>query len=319
MGGAGLLMLLILGLCTVQFRILSLLDDRARRARLSRCIKISETRSRRDGAPSRSFGTELQRALARMAKVTAERVSVVQGGDADASAALLKSAGIRSRDGHLIYAFLKLVLPLAGGGLALLWLLLNARDGVKPLVAVVAVCGTALCLSRLPEMVLSHRRRRRLEKVRRAFPDMLELLVITSEAGLGSVPALTRVARETYASCPCLADEMQQLVVELSVLPNQSQAWDNLEERLPLPEISVFSNAMSQAGRFGTPFRGALRALMEDSRSSRLLRIEEQAGRLPALMTVPLILFIMPALLIVLIGPAALSILDSIMDGGFGP
>lgn len=316
MGYLGLifLLLLILGLSLVQLIALALIDHRMRRGRLDRCI--TSTGKKTKDVASQPMSLRAGEILRRMAAVTAERVSVVKGDEAETSAALLKSAGIRSRDAHLIYAFLKLVLPVAAVILSVLWLSLNSEEGVKPLTAIVVVCATALVLSRAPDAVLSHKRKRRLDKVRRNFPDMLELLVITSEAGLAPVPALGRVARELYAACPDLAIELQQLVVELGVLPEREQAWRNLEERLPLPEVSVFANAMAQAGRYGTPFRGALRSLMLDARAQRLLRLEEQAGRLPALMTVPLILFIMPALFIVLIGPAALSILDNLMKGG---
>ncbi|WP_417260271.1 MULTISPECIES: type II secretion system F family protein [Alphaproteobacteria] len=311
----GVIILIVLGLSLLQLLLLRMMDQRARRHRLARSLSRQPKGQSTLGTPL-SISARLVQGVIRVAAMTAERVSVVKGGEADASVALLKVAGIRSRDAHLVYAFLKLVMPIAGGVGALLWLFLNAAEGVNPLKAIAIVSAAALVLSRAPDAILIQKKKSRLERVRRGFPDMLELLVIASDSGLGPLPALKRVSREVYATCPDLALEMQQLVIELGVLPDRDQAWHNFEERLPLSEIAIFANAMVQSARFGTPFRAALRTLMMDTRAQRLLRLEEQAGRLPALMTVPLIFFIMPALFIVLIGPAVLSILDNLMSGG---
>ncbi|MBU2865844.1 type II secretion system F family protein [Pacificibacter marinus] len=315
MAKIGVVLLIVLGISLLQLLVVVLMDQRARRFRLMRSVS-RQSMGESSIASVPTMSARIVKGLTRLAALTAERVSIVKGSEAEVSAALLKSAGIRSRDAHIVYAFLKLVLPIAGGLFACLWLVLNGDDSTSPLKVIAVITATALALSRAPDVILSWKKKKRLEKVRRDLPDMLELLVIASEAGLGPMPALKRVAREIYATSPDFAVEMQQLVIELGVLPDRDQAWRNFEGRLPLPEVSVFANAMVQSARYGTPFRAALRSLMLDSRAQRLLRLEEQAGRLPALMTVPLILFIMPALFIVLIGPAVLSIMDNLMIGG---
>ncbi|MCZ4351634.1 type II secretion system F family protein [Roseovarius aestuarii] len=242
----------------------------------------------------------------------------MKGEEAGNSAELLRAAGFHSRDSIVFYAFLKLALPIIGFLLGVLWFALNETHQTNVLVKFCWICGIALLLSKSPDFYLTQRKNRRFKQVRRAFPDMLELLVIASESGLSANPSLSRVAREMRVFSPVLAFELQQLVIELSFLPSRTKAWQNLSDRLPLSEIMIFANALIQAERYGTPFAGAMRTLMRDERAGRLLRIEEQAGRAPALMTVPLILFIMPPLFIVLVGPAVLSILDNILDGGFG-
>ncbi|WP_010141188.1 type II secretion system F family protein [Oceanicola sp. S124] len=299
----------------LQLAVFAALDRRARAARLARSAGRGPLLAR-PAAPSP--GRRLGEALLRLAARTSERFVVLRGGDAEMTSVQLRAAGFRNRDAVLVHAFLKLVLPLAAGAVTLAWL--HLRDGGAPalLVQVIWTCGLALAGSRGPDMVLAQLVKRRLARVRKDFPDMLELLVIASEAGLGPGPALQRVARELRPACPALSLELEQLVIELGVLPRRAEAWANFERRLPLPEIAVFTNTLLQAERYGTPFAGALRTLMRDERASRLLRVEEQAAKAPALMTVPLILFIMPALFIVLVGPAALSILDNIMNGGFG-
>lgn len=299
----------------LQLAVFGALDRRARAGRLARSTGPSGTLPQ---VPRTSPGARLWQGLLNRAARTSERLSVLKGADAEATAAQLRAAGFRSRDAVLIHAFLKLVLPVAGAALTLLWFTLRDGDAPAPLTRVIWVCGIALTCSKAPDSVLDRLVKRRLAKVRRDFPDMLELLVIASEAGLGPGPAMQRVARELRTAAPALSLELELLVIELGVLPRRAEAWKAFERRLPLPEIAVFANTLLQAESYGTPFAGALRTLMRDERSNRLLRIEEQAARVPALMTIPLILFIMPALFIVLVGPAALSILDNIMHGGFG-
>ncbi|AJE48840.1 type II secretion system F family protein [Celeribacter indicus] len=308
-----LIAMVIAGLAlAAQIAGFGLIDRRTRTARLARLV----TRKRAGEGRNRpvSLVVRVRRWIAEISRTLFERVSIMSGGEADASAALLRAAGYRSRDAVFVHAFLKLVLPLSGCLLTAVWRFVEGD--LASLRGLIWVCGVALAASKLPDIYLRWRRDRRFEQVTRAFPDMLELLVVACDAGLGSGAALARVARDLQLVCPPLAQDIQQLVIELSILPEREQAWRNLEDRIPLPEIRIFSNALRQAERYGTPLTRALRTLMQEERARRLLRIEEKAGRLPALMTIPLILFIMPALLVVLVGPAALSILDNIMNGG---
>ena len=298
-----------------QMAVLNAADGRARMARLHRTMKLQ----RNDRSiPKRSNSGVLLEMAKRIAINTSERFSIVKGGEAEASAKLLRTAGFRGRDALLIYSFLKLLLPIGAVGFTWLWFSLDDAGEMGLFMKAMIALAAALMLSKLPDVVLKYRQKKRYAEAHKAFPDMLELLVIATEAGLSFGPAINRVARELNDFAPTLSFEIRQLYVELNVLPDREAAWISLSERLPLSEISIFSNAMMQAERYGTPISQALRTLMRDQRALRLLRIEEQAGRIPALMTVPLILFIMPALFVVLIGPAALNILDNIMGGALG-
>lgn len=302
-------------LIAIQLFGLHLIDLNARKARISRSLGRMPTPS---GSKQTSIFGRIAQYFRYHATLTLERLSVMRGGDAETSAMLLRSAGFRSRDAVLIHAFFKLVLPPTSFLLIILWFIVARAEPTNWPVTIIWACAVALGLSILPDMVLKHLRDKRFKQIRRSFPDMLELLVIASESGLSANPSLNRVSAEIQAFCPPLAFELQHLVIELSILPNRETAWRNFSTRLPMAEMAIFSNTLIQAERFGTPFAGAMRTLMHDERASRLLKIEEQAGRAPALMTIPLILFIMPPLFIVLVGPAALSILDNIMNGGGG-
>lgn len=241
------------------------------------------------------------------------RLSVILGGEAQDMAFDLASAGYRGRDALMIYAFLKTVLPVAALLLGLAWVLLTKAPGLEMILPAAAVLALALGLSKAVDGVVSQRRKTRLAAIRRGFPDMLELLVISSEAGLGPQPALQRVAQELTLTSAELAQEVLQMVSEMGMTNDRRAAYERLNLRVPLPEIGVFTQTLDQSDTYGTPFSRAMRALIDEQRSNRLIAVEEKAARLPVIMTIPLIFCVMPAVFVVLVGPAALSVLDNII------
>ena len=174
-----------------------------------------------------------------------------------------------------------------------------------------AVIGAALVGSKLPDFIVGKIRKKRLEAIRKALPDSLDMLVICAEAGLASDAALKRVVAETGRNASALSEELNQTALELSFMPERRQALENFAERAPLPSVNAFVNTMIQAEKYGTPLARAFKVLSQEQRTERMLRAEEKAGRLPATMTVPMMIFILPALFIVLIGPAILDIMDN--------
>lgn len=287
----------------------------AERARQRRLARMGRARGLREVAEVVERG-EPRRPLRRMARLTGERLAAMLGGEARETAAELASAGYRGRDALLVYAFAKTVLPLAAlvAGLARVWAVYPV--GVAMILPVALVLAAALALSKGVDIWVDQARRRRLAGIRAGFPDLLELLVITSEAGLGPQPALHRVAREMALSNPALAAEVLETVSEMRLTNDRRQAYARLNARVPLPEIGVFTQTLDQSDTYGTPFSRAMRTLIGEARANRLMQVEEQAARLPVLMTLPLIFCIMPAVFVVLIGPAALSVLDNILAGG---
>ncbi|QFS83741.1 Bacterial type II secretion system protein F domain protein [Roseivivax sp. THAF40] len=245
-----------------------------------------------------------------------ERLSIILGGEARETAMELASAGYRGRDALLIYAFLKTVLPLIVVVLGTIWVLSSRSFGLQMVLPAAGVIAAALAVSKCVDAVVSRRRKARLARIRRGFPDMLELLVISSEAGLGPQPALHRVAHELAAISPELAREILQMVSEMHMTNDRRAAYDKLNIRVPLPEFGVFTQTLDQSDTYGTPFSKAMRTLITEQRANRLIAIEEKAARLPVIMTMPLIFCIMPAVFVVLVGPAALSIFDNIISGG---
>lgn len=167
----------------------------------------------------------------------------------------------------------------------------------------------------LPNRALGLLRSSYLKGLQRGLPDALDLLVVCVEAGLGLETGVERVAREMRHTHPAIAVEFTTLAQELRMLPDRRQTLARLGERTDLPAFRSLAATLSQTMRYGTPLGQALRVLAADMRTQRMTALEEKAARLPAMLVLPMILFIMPCLFVVLIGPSALQLMDA-MSGG---
>ena len=239
------------------------------------------------------------------------KLTLIKGKQSYATKRLLVSAGFRSRDAIVVYTFFKLVAPVVFLAGAALYVYGLNPIGRGPGIDAAAVMGAALFGSFLPDLILKNIRSKRLEAIRKALPDALDMLVICAEAGLASDASLKRVVAETSRKSSILGDELNQTALELGFMPERRQALENLAERAPVPSINAFVNTLIQAEKYGTPLARAYKVLSQEQRNERMMRAEEKAGRLPATMTVPMMLFILPALFIVLIGPAIIDIMDN--------
>lgn len=256
-----------------------------------------------------------QGALAFM-RASTRGVSIMKGRQAGEARKRLVSAGFRGRDAMVVFTFFKLVSPLVFLGAAALYVYGVDPIGKGPMLDTAAVVAAALLGSRLPDTLVRNARTKRLEQIRKALPDALDMLVICAEAGLASDAALKRVVAEIGRKSSALGEELSQTSLELGFLPDRRTALENLVGRAPVPSVNAFANTMIQAERYGTPLSRAFKVLSQEQRTERMLRAEEKAGRLPATMTVPMMIFILPALFIVLIGPAILDIMDNFIGMG---
>jgi tight adherence protein C len=166
-----------------------------------------------------------------------------------------------------------------------------------------------------PNMFLTYLKRKHQEKLRKGLPDALDLLVVTAEAGMGIETALDRVAREIEANNRPLAISFLVLVQELRMLPDRRQALERFAQRSDFEGFKRLGGTLSQTLKYGTPLAQALRVLAAEMRQDRMLRIEEKAIRLPAVLVIPLILFIMPAVFISLVGPSVLQLRGGLLQG----
>ncbi|HET6377448.1 MAG TPA: type II secretion system F family protein [Methylocella sp.] len=167
----------------------------------------------------------------------------------------------------------------------------------------------------LPILFIDHLVRQRTKAVAHGLPDALELLVVCVEAGLSLEDGLQRVARELKESQPALADELILTWAELNILPSRAQALANLADRMGVPGVRSVVSTLSQSLRFGTPLAQSLRVAATEIRNEQMMLLEERASRLPALLTIPVMLFIMPTIFLIIGGPAALRLIDSFAGG----
>jgi tight adherence protein C len=241
-----------------------------------------------------------------------ERLNLLRSRQADKIAERLAQAGFRSRDSMIAYLFFKVISPLAFGAAAIVIFFALNVGGFPPTVKIFAALLLVLLGAYAPDMVIRNAASKRRAKIRMGLPDGLDLLVICAEAGLSLDAALVRVAREMREASPELADEFGLTAIELGFLPDRRMALENLNNRTQLPAIRAVVNTLLQTERYGTPLSKALRVLGAEFRTDRLMRAEEKAARLPALLTVPMIVFILPTLFIVLIGPGILQAIDGL-------
>ena len=224
----------------------------------------------------------------------------------------LAQAGIRNKELAVAVILGRLVAPiLLGGGAALLIYGIDYFPEWGPLKRFFGFAVMAIIGYKAPDIFLQNLVTKRTDAIRKGLPDALDLLVICAEAGLTIDASFNRVARELGRAYPELGDEFALTAIELSFLTERRQAFENLAYRVQLDSVKGVVTTMVQTERYGTPLASALRVLSAEFRNERMMRAEEKAARLPAIMTVPLILFILPVLFIVILGPAACSIADA--------
>jgi len=226
----------------------------------------------------------------------------------------LAQAGIRSKDLAIAVIFSRLVLPIIlGGGAALAIYGFGYLGDWTPLKKFGVFAGATIAGYKAADVYINNLISKRTDLVRKGLPDAIDLLVICAEAGLTVDAAFARVSKELGDAYPELADEFSLTSIELGFLTERRQAFENLAYRVALDHVKGVVTTMIQTEKYGTPLASALRVLSAEFRNDRMMRAEEKAARLPAIMTIPLILFILPVLFIVILGPAACSISDALL------
>lgn len=227
----------------------------------------------------------------------------------------LAYAGYRNKELAVLIIGLRAILPIVFGvaGVVVIYVI-NFFPEWGPMYRLGAMTALLFAGYKGPELFLSNKASKRTKEIQKGLPDALDLLVICAEAGLTVDAAFNRVAKELGRAYPELGDEFALTAIELSFLNERRLAFNNLAYRVNLEAVKGVVTTMIQTERYGTPLASALRVLSAEFRNERMMRAEEKAARLPAIMTVPLILFILPVLFIVILGPAACSINDALLS-----
>lgn len=240
-----------------------------------------------------------------------DRLNLLRSAQASRISIKLMRAGWRSKDAIIRYLFMKVALPFVLGGIAIVLFYGLNLYGLNTSGKLAVTIGCVLLGAYLPDVVIKNAASKRAGNIRKALPDGLDLMVICAEAGLSLDATLLRVSQEMERSAPELADEFSLTGLELGFLPDRRKALQNLSLRVDLPGVRGVVNTLLQAERYGTPLAQSLRVMSADSRNERIMKAEEKAARLPALLTVPMIVFILPPLFIILIGRAILKAVDA--------
>ena len=243
---------------------------------------------------------------------TLQSLRVLQDSQLKTAQQRLAQAGIRKKEWAVAVIFARMIAPIVLGAVVaatVYWSNFFPEWGsFKRFMAFAAAVGIGY---KGPDIFISNLVNKRTDAVRKGLPDALDLLVICAEAGLTVDAAFNRVARELGRAYPELGDEFALTAIELSFLHERRSAFENLAYRVNLEAVKGVVTTMIQTERYGTPLASALRVLSAEFRNERMMRAEEKAARLPAIMTIPLIMFILPVLFIVILGPAACSISDA--------
>ena len=219
----------------------------------------------------------------------------------------LKMAGLRGQAPMVGFVFFRLAAPIITLVGALAYFFLYNDHGF----AVIFRLGFALIAGYvgfyLPNLFISNLISRRQQALNQAFPDALDLLLICVQSGMSSEAAFGKVAKELQGSSMELAEEMHLTTAELSYLSDRRQAFENLAKRTGVPTIKAVCMSLIQAERYGTPVSQALRVMAKENREMRMANAEKKAAALPPKLTVPMIVFFLPVLFVVIIGPAAIN------------
>ena len=185
------------------------------------------------------------------------------------------------------------------------------RFEVSPMMRNVSLAGGALIGLLGPDWWVRRRHKQHLDALQMSLPDALDLMVICAEAGLGFEPALNRVAVEIRSANPAISEEFGQTASELRIVADSRVALINMGTRTGLDSIKRMTSMLAQTMRYGTPLGDALRVLSAEMRHEILIRFETRAARLPVLLTIPMILFILPCIFLIVGGPAAIQVMNS--------
>jgi tight adherence protein C len=275
--------------------------------RLRRLKERRDELRRELSAPRRRIKRE--RSIGAMKSVVG-RLNLLRTREAKKASERLMQAGYRSPDAVTVYFFLKLALPFVFGAAALAAVYILHIVTLSPTMRAFVCLGAVVVGAYAPEIFLKNAITKRKDRLRKGLPDALDLLVICAEAGQSLDGALTRVARELGSSFPDIAEELGLAAIELGLLPERRMALENLNRRTDLPGVRGVVNTLLQTEKYGTPLAQSLRVLSAEFRNERMMKAEEKAARLPATMTVPMIIFILPPLFVVLIGPAVVRVGD---------
>lgn len=229
--------------------------------------------------------------------------------ETDTTRERLKMAGLRGQAPVVAFLFFRFLMPFVMLAAALAYFFLITRSEMPPMVRIAISLGAAYLGFYLPNIFITNMIQRRQNSIKKAFPDALDLLLICVQSGMSIEAAFNKVAKEVGARSMELAEEFAMTTAELSYLPERRQAFENLGKRTGLPGVKAVATSLIQAERYGTALGTALRTMALENREMRMAEAERKAAALAPKLTVPMIVFTLPVLFIVILGPAYINVM----------
>jgi tight adherence protein C len=222
----------------------------------------------------------------------------------------LKRAGLRGQTHIVAFLFFRVAAPIALFFLALFYLFVLYDSGYSAMTNVLIAFGAGFLGFYVPNMFISNRVQKRQTAIKQSWPDALDMLLICVQSGMSVEAGFAKVGKEIVSQSIELAEEMSLTTAELSYLQDRRQAYDNLAKRTGLPGVKAVTTALAQAERYGTPVGTALRTMAKENREIRQSEAERKAAALPPKLTVPMIVFFLPVLFVIILGPAMISYME---------
>jgi tight adherence protein C len=259
---------------------------------------------------SRGDKTALRASPKQYMQTVVERFKLSDWLGEESARSMLVQAGYRGQSPYVVFLFFRMVAPIT--------MLLGSAFYVFVLLQLdyawtvnVGICLAATYLGvYLPNLFIKNKITRRQSSINRAFPDALDLMLICVESGMSLEATFKRVSEEIGTQSIELAEEMTLSTAELSYLPDRRVTFENLAKRVPLDGVKSLCLALQQSERFGTPLAQTLRVIAQENRDQRMTAAEKKAAALPPQLTVPMIVFFLPVLFVVILGPAVIKVME---------
>ncbi len=231
--------------------------------------------------------------------------------EAESSRERLRRAGFRSENNLMTFLALRMIIPIILAILIFVYTSTVYAEKVAPNMRIVSAILGLVAGFYIPNLALSNITKKRQASIKKAWSDALDLLLICVESGMALEPAMQRVAKEIGSQSVPLAEEMTLTVAELSFLQDRKKALDNLSKRTGLETVKSVVTSLIQSEKYGTPLGSALRVLAQENRNERMSEAERKAAALPPKLTVPMILFFLPVIFVVILGPSIITVMHS--------
>jgi len=273
-------------------------------------IEREKIRQRERERLSRGQKVSLRQSPKQYMKAVVERFNLAKWVGQEEARIKLVRAGYRGQAAYITFLFFRMAAPIAALLFAVFYVFVLVELNQPPLVKVGICLAATYAGLQLPSLMLKNQIARRQLQIRRAFPDALDLLLICVESGMSVEAAFRKVSQEIGNQSIALAEELTLTTAELSYLQDRRQAYENLGKRTDLEGVRAVCVSLQQAERYGTPLGQTLRVMAQENRDMRMMEAEKRAAALPPKLTVPMILFFLPVLFVVILGPAAIRVME---------